>query len=210
MMFKFSIVLNGVYLLVLIVFIKDIVTSLTTFEINKERVTAQYQMTLSLIIRYRFTHNILVSMRNIENNSGELPLLEFERGDFDFKKLALIHSHYSWKTLISVLAVDIIHGDKDVDNKLYDLEAEVDYWYDAVNGYSGRLIQTVKMLVLLSTISILVTHFVCEMLMQATPRSILPNYEIMLFLFLVLINSFICVVFRILRRDLTLRREHVF
>ncbi|WZU02198.1 hypothetical protein MGH68_03920 [Erysipelothrix sp. D19-032] len=87
-------------------------------------------MTLSLIIRYRFTHNILVSMRNIENNLGELPLLEFESGDFDFKKLALIHSHYSWKTLISVLAVDIIHGDKEIDDKLYDLETEVDYWYD--------------------------------------------------------------------------------
>lgn len=209
MMFKFSIVINGVYLLTLIVFIKDIVESLTTFEINKERVTAQYQMTLSLIIRYRFTHNILVSMRSIENNAGELPLLEFERGDFDFKKLGLIHSHYSWKTLISVLAVDIIHGDKEIDDKLYDLETEVDYWYDAVNGYIGRLIQTVKLLVLLSSISILVTHFVCEMLMQATPRSILPNYEIMLFLFLVLINGFTCVVFRILRRELTLRREHV-
>lgn len=209
MMFKFSIVINGVYLLTLIVFIKDIVASLTTFEINKERVTAQYQMTLSLIIRYRFTHNILVSMRNIENNAGELPLLEFESGDFDFKKLALIHSHYSWKTLISVLAVDIIHGDKEIDDKLYDLETEVDYWYDAVNGYSGRLIQTVKLLVLLSSISILVTHIVCEMLMQATPRSVLPNYEIMLFLFLVLINGFTCIVFRILRRELTLRREHV-
>ena len=85
MMFKFSIVLNGVYLLVLIVFIKDIVASLATFEINKERVTAQYQMTLSLIVRYRFTHNILVSMRNIEYNAKELPLIEFERGDFDFK-----------------------------------------------------------------------------------------------------------------------------
>lgn len=209
MMFKFSIVINGVYLLTLIVFIKDIVASLTTFEINKERVTAQYQMTLSLIIRYRFTHNIVVSMRSIENNAGELPLLEFESGDFDFKKLGLIHSHYSWKTLISVLAVDIIHGDKEIDDKLYDLETEVDYWYDAVNGYIGRLIQTVKLLVLLSSISILVTHFVCEMLMQATPRSILPNYEIMLFLFLVLINGFTCVVFRILRRELTLRREHV-
>ncbi len=209
MMFKFSIVLNGVYLLVLIVFIKDIVASLATFEVNKERVTAQYQMTLSLIVRYRFTHNILVSMRNIECNAKELPLLEFERGDFDFKKLALIHTHYSWKTLISVLAVDIIHGDQGIDDKLYDLEAEVDYWYDAVNGYSERLIQTVKMLVLLSSISILVTYFVCEMLLQATQRLMLPNYEILLFIFLVLINSFVCVVFRILRHDLTLRREHV-
>lgn len=198
----------GVHIVCLMLCFRSMMSYILKMKTEEKEVQKLYETMTGFIVSYRQNRHVIQTVRLLKNDF-DVDVGDIEKGNVEFETLRKYNRHYLWHSIVNLVEIDVHHGDPSCIQQMYELEEEVDVWYQAIYQFTldrNRNLQTMCILVLFS---LFVAWMVMNMLHSVLPLYQTSLYQLVVGIFILCLQLFLRFVFKQHRMILILEVECV-